>query len=85
MFKGATFNDVTSKKVIDAPDGRRFNRPTDNMPAVRLCNICGFMLPMSGPEYDVRVHVWCIQERKLLDRKRIGRPTYGSSNPTGSF
>lgn len=56
---------------------------TPNLPPVRLCNICGFPLPRSPYEVETQIgiHVWCLQERKVSERKRIKRPTYGKQEP----
>jgi hypothetical protein len=71
---------MSGKPVIDKPAER-----PENLPPVRLCNICGFPLPRSPYETETQIgiHVWCLQERRLTERKRIKRPNYGTE-PTGT-
>jgi hypothetical protein len=64
-------------KVIDTSDARVFNRPTENLPPFRLCNICGFPLQSETAEYRIGIHVWCLQERRIVEHRRIPGPSYG--------
>ena len=45
---------------IENPGGRVFNHPTENLPEVKLCNVCSFPLTWRTVEYLIGVHTWCV-------------------------
>jgi hypothetical protein len=63
---------------IERPGGRAFNHPTENLPEVKLCNVCSMPLPGRSVEYLIGVHTWCVAAVAQRPTLRKG-PAYGKT------
>jgi hypothetical protein len=59
-------------------DGRIANHPWDNLPTLRLCNVCSNPLTVGSVEYLIGVHTWCVAYTSRRPQLRKG-PSYGQT------